>query len=88
MTKRENYLDDDTDSDELRRLVESGQLPEGAHQLGHHVLDVRFRVADFPPTAARKETAAGLKVGDNGTRLAIAARKKVRCSGRRRGPLS
>ena len=27
MTKHETYLDDDTDSDDLRGLVEGGQLP-------------------------------------------------------------
>src|SRR5215813_5471407 len=30
MTNRENYLDDDTDSDNLRRLVETGQLPRSS----------------------------------------------------------
>jgi hypothetical protein len=30
MSKREKFLDDDTDSDELRRLVESGQLPRSS----------------------------------------------------------
>jgi hypothetical protein len=30
MSKRENYLDDDTDSDELCRLVETGQLPRSS----------------------------------------------------------
>jgi hypothetical protein len=30
MTKRETYLDDDTHSDELRGLVESGQLPRSS----------------------------------------------------------
>jgi hypothetical protein len=30
MSKRDTYLDDDTDSDELRRLVETGQLPRSS----------------------------------------------------------
>jgi hypothetical protein len=30
MTKHDTYLDDDTDSDELRRLVETGQLPRSS----------------------------------------------------------
>jgi len=30
MTEYENYLDDDTDSDDLRRLVETGQLPRSS----------------------------------------------------------
>ena len=30
MSKCETYLDDDTDSDELRRLVDTGQLPRSS----------------------------------------------------------
>jgi len=30
MSKRKNYLDCDSDSDELRRMVESGQLPRSS----------------------------------------------------------
>jgi hypothetical protein len=30
MTKRETYLDDDTDSDDLRRMVETGHLPRSS----------------------------------------------------------